>query len=259
MRKNIYLSHKEQEVFNIIKNKDIISGGEIKNLFPKMKAKNKLIHILIKKGYLYKLKRENYLVCENKTLIIKDPFKIANFLFEGYLAFSSALKVYGLLDYEPFTIFVITTNKSKTITIKNYEFKSVAFGRKAVGQTFYKNLYISTIEKTFFDCFCKPSFCSYSETTKALFQTKINWKEFLKYFQMFASSSLCQRTGYVLETMKKETKYKIPKYVIEFFRLKIKTKTRLLPNFKTSGKFIKEWMVQDNLGKKNFLSWWLHG
>jgi predicted transcriptional regulator of viral defense system len=263
MNKNIYLSKQEQMIFNIISSADIISNDEIKEAFPKLKTYqiNKICSNLSSKGYLYYLKKGAYLVQKKASSIpvIKNPYEVALALFKGYIGFSSALRVYDLIDYEPFTIFVITRKKSMEKRIGEYTFKSVAMGEKAVGIVHYRGVYISSLPKTFFDCFYKPQYSGgYSTITKALYDVDLNWWEFIKYFDS-ASASLCQRTGYILELLKEETDKKIPKEVLHYFRKRIKNNTKLLPSGKARGKYMKEWMVMDNLGKENILSWWYHG
>ncbi|MEA1992896.1 MAG: hypothetical protein U9N35_00655 [Euryarchaeota archaeon] len=143
--------------------------------------------------------------------------------------------------------------------IGEYIFKSVAMGRRATGMTYYKNIYLSTISKTFFDCFYKPQYGGgYPTIIKALYDAKINWDEFIRYFKL-ESSSLCQRTGYVLELLREETDKEFSKEVLHYFKKRVKNNTKLLPSGKSIGKYIKEWMVLDNLGKENMLSWWYHG
>jgi len=190
--------------------------------------------------------------------VIKNPYRIALALFKGYIGFSSALRIYNLLDYEPFTIFIVTETKSMKRSIGEYTFKSVAMGKRATGITYYKGIYISTTAKTFFDCFYKPQYSGgYSTITKALYDAKLDWNEFIVYFKL-ASSSLCQRTGYILELLKNETD-KIPEDILDYFRKRVKNNTKLIPSGKSRGQYIKEWMVLDNLGKENILSWWYHG
>ena len=46
-------------------------------------------------------------------MIIKNPYAVALAVFKGYIVFSSAIMVYNVLDYAPFTIFVVTVNKSR--------------------------------------------------------------------------------------------------------------------------------------------------
>lgn len=262
MNKNIYLSKQEQMIFNAISSSDIAYTDEIVGFFPDLKLYqiNKICSSLSSKGYLYRLKKGIYLVQKkpSHTPIIENPYKIALALYKGYIGFSSALRIYDLLDYESFTIFVAAKNKSMEKRIGEYTFKSVAMGRRAIGITYYKGIYTSTLAKTFFDCFYKPQYGGgYSTITKALHEADLNWDEFIKYFEL-ASCSLCQRTGYVLNLLRKETD-KIPQEVLHYFRKRIKNNTKLLPSGRARGEYIKEWMVLDNLGKENILSWWYHG
>ena len=248
-------------IFNLISALDMAYNEEIGGVFPDLKPRqiNKICSNLSSKGYLHRLKKGIYLVQKKPSDIpaIKNPYKIALALFKGYIGFSSALRIYNLLDYAPFTIFVVTANKSKEEKIGEYTFKAVAMGKRAVGLTYYKGIYLSSISKTFFDCFYKPQYCGgYSAITKAINDAEFDWSEFIRYFD-FASDSLCQRTGYVLERMEEETKKKIPP--LDPFRKRVKNNTKLVPSGKAGGKYIKKWKVLDNLGKENILSWWYHG
>ncbi|NJE47922.1 hypothetical protein E3E35_11070, partial [Thermococcus sp. GR7] len=115
MMKNYYLSRTEQELISVLKATDIISAQEIKELFPGLSENmiKKVLLSLVRKGYLYRLKRGLYLVNEEPGKpLIKNPYWIALALFTGYVAFSSALRLYGFIEYEPFTIFVATPRKS---------------------------------------------------------------------------------------------------------------------------------------------------
>lgn len=262
MNKNIYLTRQEQLIYNVISSTDITSIDEIISFFPNLKSFqiNKVCSKLSSKGYLYRLKKGVFLIQKKPSQIpiVENPYRIALSLFSGYIGFSSALRIYELLDYEPFTIFIVTKNKSMEKRIAEYTYKSVAMGKRAIGITNYKGIYISTLAKTFFDCFYKPQYGGgYSTITKALFEADVDWGEFIQYFDL-ASSSLCQRTGYILELMKKETN-KISEEVLHYFKKRIKNNTKLLPTGRGSGDYIKEWKLLDNLGKNNILSWWYNG
>ena len=262
MSENTYLNKQEQMIFNAISSADIVNSNEIKDIFPGLKPYqvNKVCSSLSSKGYLHRLKKGVYLVQKKPSNIpmIKNVYKIALALFKGYIGFSSALRLYDLIDYEPFTIFVVTGNRSMEKTIGEYTLKYVAMGNKATGMTYYNGVYVSTIAKTFFDCFYKPQYGGgYSTITKALYDADIDWNEFLGYFEL-ASNSLCQRTGYVLDLLGDATSV-VPTDVLDYFKNRIKNNTRLLPSGSSKGKYIKEWMLLDNLGKENILSWWYHG
>ncbi|MBN1455571.1 MAG: hypothetical protein JW945_04910 [Methanomicrobia archaeon] len=262
MDKNIYLRKQEQMVFHALSPRDIVTTKELEGEFPQVSSAqlNKIVSQLCAKGYLRRLKRGVYLVQEtpSKVPYIKNPYKVALALYNGYIGFSSALRIYQLLDYEPFTIFVVTVNKSREKKIGDYTVKAVAMGKRAVGITFHEGIYISTLAKTFFDCFYKPQYCGgYSAITKALYDVELDWDEFLTYFVAFASNSLWQRTGYVLALLKEETGKLIPG--LERFRRHVKTNTKLVPSGTSSGRYNKGWMVLDNLGEENILSWWYYG
>jgi predicted transcriptional regulator of viral defense system len=237
-----------------------VSADEIRELFPGLSQGmvRKVLSSLSKKGYLTRLKKGLYLVNEPPgNPSIKNPYRIALALFPGYIAFSSALRLYGLLEYEPFTIFVATPGKSGERTIGEYTIKAVALGEKATGMTLKDGIYTSTPAKTFFDCFYKPDYCGgYSEITKALYEAEnLDWDEFLSYFERFASDSLCQRTGYVLELLKNELRVDVPERVLDYLRSRVKSWTKLVPTLPSRGRSIREWKVIDNLGKEKILGW----
>lgn len=248
-------------IYNALLGIDVITSNEIKALFTGFKTHqiNKICSNLSAKGYLFRLKKEVYMVQEKPSQpVIKNPYQIALILFKGYIGFSSALRVYDLLDYEPFTIFVVTKNKSREKAIGNYIFRSVAMGKRAVGITFHNGIYISTTAKTFFDCIYKPQYSGgYSTVTKALYDARFDWDEFIEYFRL-ASDSLCQRTGYILDILEKTDK-KVPNKVLSYFEKRVMTNSKLLPSGKARGKYIRKWMLLDNLGEDNILSWWYHG
>lgn len=258
MHKKNYLSKEEQIIFSIVNKTDIIDNEQIKEIFPNYSFQkiNKLCHNLISKGYFYPVKRSVYIVNDISTNkpIISNPFKLASYINKGYIGFSSALRLYDLIGYEPFTIFIVTKNKSSELNIGNYLFKTVSIGKKATGATFYRNVYISTIEKTVFDCFYKPQFAGgYRELAKALINIKkINWDQVLIYFNKFASNALFQRTGYVLELLKENIQ--LPNHILKEFRKHVGNTTKLIPNKVSKGKYIKQWKLLDNLGKKIILS-----
>jgi len=259
MQKNNYLSKEEQIIFTIINKTDVIDNTQIKEIFPNYSSQkiNKLCYTLISKGYFHPIKRGVYLINENPSEkpVISNPFKIASYVNKGYIGFSSALRIYDLISYEPFTIFIVTQNKSNEITVGNYLFKTISMGKKATGTTFFKNTYVSTIEKTVFDCFYKPQYAGgYREFAKALINIKkIDWDRVLTYFNNFASDSLHQRTGYILELLQDEQYIHLPKHILKEFKKHIGNTTKLIPSGIPKGKYIKQWQLVDNLGKKTIL------
>lgn len=267
MNENFYLTRCEQEIFTPLtrSNTWIITNEQLKNIYYEKESNkiNKVISSLIKKGYLFKLMRGKYLIQEipSGRPLIKDPHRLGLALFQGYLAFSTALRIYDLLDYESFTIFVATPKISKTKEFGEYLFKAVALGERACGITNHRNYYVSTLEKTIYDCFYKPQFAGgYAELTKIIYRIKnLNWQALNQYIERFSSNSMAQKIGYILDLLKTETNKEIPQKVLRALESRVKTKTKLLSLERSRGEYSSKWQVLDNLGKEKILSWWYYG
>jgi predicted transcriptional regulator of viral defense system len=264
------LSHLEQKVYLLLESegKNVFTVRELKRLKLPIKYGHLrvLLHRLEKKGWITSVRKGVYLrlpavaAVEGKVYL-EDPFIVALKVFDGYLAFQSALRVHGLSEYQPFTIFIATKNKSETLKLlKQYEIRAIKLGKRYAGYEKKDGYLVSSVAKTFFDCLYRPQYGGgYSEVLKSLHSCKeMEWDEFLSYFRRFASNSLCQKVGYLLTLLKEETDYKVPNSAIEYLKKRVRVKTRLDPKI-SGGKLNKDWLVIDNLGKKELLSWWLHG
>jgi predicted transcriptional regulator of viral defense system len=264
MRKNIYLTPQEQAVLNaaLSTGRATAAGGRLHELCPELskQAVNRACSSLSRNGYLHRLRRGLYLIQPepSATPLLGDPYRIALELYPGYIAFSSALKLHGLLEYEPTTVFVATSKTSRETMAGQFTFKAVAMGRRAAGQMLLGRLWVSSLAKTFFDCFYRPGYAGgYSTLSKALFSAELDWREFLSYFERFASDSLCQRTAYVIDLVREAGK-KVPKHVLDYFSRRVRTRTRLVPTAAGAGKWVARWQVMDNLGRDAILEW-CHG
>ncbi|MFH1066058.1 MAG: hypothetical protein V1734_06130 [Nanoarchaeota archaeon] len=255
MNKKNYISRGEAEIWQYISNKEIIDNRLIKDIFPEITESriNKALSSLCRKGYLQRARRSLYY----NPLLLKSPYSLALMLHEGYIGLSSALREHNLIEYEDFTIFVIAKSFRKNIQLKGtkYEVIFLPFGKFFSGFGKKGDFYISSVEKTLFDCFLKPGHIGYANIAKAVYDAKIDWDKFIGFFRLTSNSSLCQRTGYMLEMIKKETKLKIPSFVFEYLLQKVKNPVRLT-SVKGKTRFNKKWKVQDNMGKENILSWW---
>ncbi len=249
-------------MYGTIAHARLISTGEVVDMFPGLGKDMvyKVLSSLQKKGRLYRIKQGMYLVQKRPSHepVIEDPYEIALALYSGYIGFSSALRLYDLMEYEPFTVFVVTPHTSRTREIGDYTFRAVAMGELAVGMTSHRGLYVSSLEKTFFDCFYKPQHAGgYGTVTKALYDKGgMDWNRFLDYFQRFASHSLCQRTGYVLDRMQRELDFEVPERVVSFFLRNRGDRTKLIPTAPSRGSYSGKWNILDNTGS---LLGWYHG
>jgi predicted transcriptional regulator of viral defense system len=263
------LSHREQQLYLTLESEgqSVFRIRDLKQLglpfsYGHLRV---LVQRLETKGWLTSLGKGVYLrlpasAAVGGKLYLEDPFKVALKLFRGYLAFQSALKIHGLSEYEPFTVYVATRNKSETVALlKQYEIKAITFRSRYEGYEAKGGYTVSTVAKTFFDCFFHPGYAGgYAEVLKALHACdSMDWQEFLKYVKKFASDSLCQKVGYMLSLLAK-TDYKVPKRIISYLKSRVSVKTRLDPK-RPGGKLVQEWQLYDNAGEQKLLSWWLHG
>lgn len=266
------LSHAEQKLYLYLEStgKNAFTIGELKQSDLGFST----IHLY---ALLSRLKRKGWITSVGKGVFLRlpassaidgrayleDPFEVALKLFpeNAYLAFLSALKIHNLSEYEPFTIFVATKSKSETLELlEQYEVKAVRFGRRFTGYERKDRYTVSTIAKTFFDCFYHPQYAGgYSELLKSLHSCEDpGWKEFRSYLERFGSSSLCQKIGYLLSLLS-NTGYAVPENLMDYLKSRVKTKTKLDYHIRKGGKLVKEWRVSDNIGRRRLLEWWYSG
>lgn len=249
-----YLTPEEQNIWRYIKGKGTVDNELIKCVFPEMpqNKRNRLLHNLYKKGYLRKARKDLYYTRE-----LNDFHELALRMHEGYIGLSSALRYHNLIEYEDFTIFVMTENFRKNIDLKGTQYNIRFIPLKHLFRGFEKKdgIYISSVEKTLFDCFLKPRFIGLGNLTKAVYDSKIEWGAFIGFFKQADNNALYQRTGYILELMKKTIKFDVPESVLDFLLKKAKTPVKLAP-VKGKSLFDRKWKVEDNIGGKNILSWW---
>ena len=258
MQKKNYLTFQEQKLYEVIKDtKTPFFTNDICEMFPELEKQriNRLLKSLKDKKYINQLRKGIYTSNQLKTNL--EIFKTALSIYPGYISHLSALRYYDLIDYEPTTIFISTTNRSKELTNGSFIFKYI--NQKNYSDYISKEgIFVSTLEKTIFDCLYKPQFSgNYSVITKAIYDScnQINWNYLKEIYNKSASNRQFQITGYILELLKKKTNSNIPKTVIDFFKSKKKSKVKLINNNNKSI-YIKEWLLQDNLGEKEILSWW---
>lgn len=250
-----YLTREEQNVWEYIRDKEIVDNELLRMIFPDMKEnkRNKILHNLYRKRYLLRARKDLYYNPDN----LRDFYQLALRIREGYIGLSSALRCHNLIEYEDFTIFVMTRKFQKKMDIKGtqYTIQFIPLQHLFAGFEKKEGIYISTVEKTLFDCFLKPRHIGFTNITKALYDAKIDWHKFISFFKLTQNNSLCQRTGYILEMMKKNTHLEVPSFVFEFLLKKVKNPVKLL-SLRARSRFNRKWEVQDNMGEKNILSWW---
>lgn len=147
---------------------------------------------LNKSGKILRLKRGVY-----SSNPLKDAFAAAQAVFNGYLGFSSALYLHGLITELPFTVTVVTTGVSRLKRIGNYEFRAVSLGEKAAGFEKKGAYSVSTRPKTLFDCLYLPRYSvEMQKLAEAYRHAGLSAKEcveFDSYVKRFAAGKTLKR------------------------------------------------------------------
>ncbi len=200
---------------------------------------------LVKKGRLSRIKRGVYVRSEGHGKpIIEEPFRLALAIFPGYIAFGSALTHWRLIEYEPFTVFIGTRSRSGSKDIGEYTFKAVSMGRRAQGTFFEGSVYVSTLEKTLFDCLYKPHHAGgYPLVAKAISEAEPDWEEVGRWFKQLGTPSLKRRAGYVLSIAGNA-----PRWLLKDLRGEGGSRIWLDPTGPRRGRYIHEWYLNDNVG-----------
>lgn len=259
MENKNHLSKNELEIYTTLKDSSsLFTTKEIQQVYPDLSTDkvNKILKNLVDKKYLQRINKGTYIL--KKECSFKEIQKIAITYNFGYIAYSTALYNYGLIDYLPETIFIATNNKSKEIKINETTIKYINI-KNFNNYIIKEEIPISTLEKTILDCFSKIEYAGgYSTLSKAIYEIndKINWDQFIELNKKIKSKRQKQITGYILDLINKETNIKIPLKVITFFKNQEKSKTYLFNSKQRKSKYLSDWKIKDNFGKKNIISWW---
>jgi predicted transcriptional regulator of viral defense system len=253
---NKYLTPLEQEIMNYLSPDSVLtfsmlkelnsqeritSAQNLRQLLSSLEAKKKLLRI--KKG-LYYVVRDGY-----------DEFLVGQYLFDGYLGFSTALWLYGWKTEEPHVCYVVVRKGKNEKEIGRMIYKTVSLGRLAIGDCYIKRYRVSTKAKTFFDCFCKPKYAGgYDQIVYSLGRSDLSgedWAEFTQFLKMYGSSSVKQRVGYVFSSAGDKS-VKIPSEVIKEVKRMVNKPvvTVLDPSLSRTGKFDKKWKIYDNVFRR---------
>ena len=200
---------------------------------------------LARKGRLSRVKRGVYLRSEGVDMpVIEEPFRLALAIFPGYIAFGSALTYWRLIEYEAFTVFVGTRARSGSKDIGEYTFKAVSMGRRAQGMVFEGGMYVSTLEKTLFDCLYKPHHAGgYPLVAKAISEAEPDWEAVGRWFKRLGTPSLRRRAGYVLSTAGNA-----PRWLLRDLRGSGGSRIWLDPTGPRRGRYVRDWCLNDNVG-----------
>ncbi len=157
----------------------ICGSSTLKTTISRLNKTDRIIH----------LKRGTY-----SSNPIRDAFLCAQSTFNGYLGFSSALYLHGLITELPFTISVVTAGKSGKKQMGEYQFKAISLKEKAVGFEKIGNKVVSSRAKTLFDCLYLPEYSIERQKLIGAYRdaglSKKEWPEFDLYVEKFGGNKM---------------------------------------------------------------------
>ena len=247
MPEKYYLSPIEQMLLDVAEDMEPIFTKDLIGALPETHPQviRNAVSSLARKGHLVRVKRGVYIRSQGPGgPVIEDHLRLALALYPGYIAFASALGYWRLIGYESFTVFVATRATSGSIELGEYTFRAVSMGRRAQGTVFDGNVYVSTLEKTLFDCLYKPGHAGgYPLVAEAISEAEPDWAELGRWFTLLGTPSLRRRAGYVMSTAGNA-----PERLLRDLRGKGGSRIWLDPMGPRRGRYVTEWGVIDNVG-----------
>jgi len=189
-------------------NRSVVSTTDIAAILGSKPKANKVIHNLIRKGWLIRLVAGRYLLLPPEhgptNLGENNALAIASAIAEpSYIAWWSAAAYYGFTTQKPMTITVAVRRQMPTRVIEGTEIRFITVvPRKFFGfasETLYdRPIKISTKAKTVIDCLDRPDLAGGpSELTRIVFgaSSVVPFADALVTAQRMKSIALLQRLG----------------------------------------------------------------
>ena len=156
-------------------------------------------------GALVRLKKGVYYAAPvgQPDMPVDDAMYAAQLMYDGYLAFATALQIHRLAGEVPFTVFVATRSTSSARHLGVMEIRAVALRDRAVGAERKGDYLVSTRPKTLYDCLRLPRLAGGEvAVAKALRRARLTlaeWKEFASYVKRFETAGSSRQLQATLE------------------------------------------------------------
>ena len=176
-----------------------------------------IFHRLVKKKWLERLEKGNYLVVpmEGKYGWSEHPFiTVSRILKAYYISYRTALAHHGLTEQLPQTIYTATLDRksSTEMALHDYVFRFIRinekkfFGYQKINIE-HDQVNIASAEKAIVDCLDKEQYAgTIIETVKALSHKSVRINHIKRHAIRMKNASLVRRLGYLLDLMKLDSK-----------------------------------------------------
>jgi len=200
------LNKNKQYVFSLAEAAQILGTNN--------KQVRKLLHDLVKKGWLKRIEKGKYFLIpidvDSTKPYTENQFLIASKLIHPYyIGFWNMLHYYGYTEQLVNTIFVASPKMKKNLLLLGINYKFIKIpAKKMFGLTTIEvngmGVQVSDKEKTLLDCLDHPEYCGgINEVVKGLWNAReeINFEKIFDYAQRISNSTVIKRLGYLLESL----------------------------------------------------------
>ncbi|MEW5907910.1 MAG: type IV toxin-antitoxin system AbiEi family antitoxin, partial [Patescibacteria group bacterium] len=184
------------------------------------KQAKKLLHDLVKKGWLKRIEKGKYflipLTADATKPYTENQFLIASKLVDPYyIGFWSMLHYYGYTEQLINTIFVVSPKRRKNLSISDINYKFVKttpekmFGLIKI-EINSMPIKVSDKEKTLLDCLDHPEYCGgITEVAKGIWNARdeVDFMKILGYANKMSNSAVAKRLGYLIEILELDKKF----------------------------------------------------
>jgi len=223
-----------------------------------------ILHNLVKKGWLFRLKRGKYLVLtKNGDEFSEDPLNIISEIIKDYyISYISALNFYGFTEQVPATIFVNVTKRMKSINYGAQQIKFISIGKKkffGYEEINYGKIKIKMAdkEKALIDSLDKSEFNGgILEIIKCFDNAKKNIEinKIVNYGLIIKERALLRRLGLILDLIGLKLPMELENKMMEIVK-QVRYYTLLDPMRDSKGTLNKKWMIKINIPKSELFYW----
>jgi predicted transcriptional regulator of viral defense system len=229
-------------------------------------ATYKLLHDLVKGGWLRSLGKGRYLIIPlaagPERRYTTHEFLVAHHLApEGYIAYWTALHHHGLTEQVPGTIWMATPQRHPEATIAGVRYTFVTlrpykvFGQQPVwveGQS----VPVADLEKSVVDALDHPEHSGgVGEVAKALTaavtERNADWERLTEYALRMRNRAIFKRLGYLVEALSLSSKGFMDRWQDALSA----GYAQLDPSRPAAGSFDRRWRVQVNVSKAELTGW----
>ena len=252
------LSEQGKAIFTTEEAHQILSGS--------LSATYKLLHDLVRGGWLHSLGKGRYLIIPleagPRRLYTVHGFLIAHHLApEGYIAYWTALHHHGLTEQIPRAIWVATSCRHPTVTIAGVRYIFVTlrpyklFGQRRIWIEGHP-VTIADLEKSLVDALDHPEHCGgISEVAKALTmavtEQDADLKRLTNYAHRMRNRAIFKRLGYLAERLS----LSVGDFLERWRSALSAGYARLDPGRPTVGPFNRRWRIQINVPDAELTGW----